>query len=94
MNEMVERVARALHASQRRERAILTDGIDLNGWDALLPRERDGFMRAARAAIAAMREPTEAMLERVTDPHGDLPRSACEYVWKGMIGAALGEPKP
>lgn len=44
------------------------------------------YAECARAAIAAMREPTEAMLEAGGDPYLDVPVSA---IWRAMIDAAL-----
>ena len=77
---MVERVARAI---------CLADGEDpdercedwmqeFSGWR--------GYVESARAAIAAMREPTEAMLEagRSTPP-----RTRCLEVYRAMIDEAL-----
>jgi hypothetical protein len=67
MSEMVERVARALA------------DCALEPFDAI---SRQKFMGDARAAIEAMREPTEAMLER-----GDHGTSAAG--WASMIDEAL-----
>lgn len=61
-SEMVERVARAIHHAFRM-------GIPANGemptWDDPQFGEyrRDHYRSQARAAISAMREPTEAMVE-------------------------------
>jgi hypothetical protein len=52
-NDMIERVARALAASDRH----FSDG---GSWDELDPIEHDIYMASARAAIEAMREPTPA----------------------------------
>lgn len=45
----------------------------------------------ARAAIEAMREPTNAMVDRVEDAYGGLSTLTVQYVWSAMIDAALGE---
>jgi hypothetical protein len=71
---MIERVAKALVASRR-----LPDGCLIN-WDV--------FRADARAAIEAMREPTEAMQAVYLVP-GSL---AEEDIWPAMIDAALGPP--
>lgn len=52
MNEMVERVAKAIHAAQYAR--IHDEALGLTDLDV------------ARSAIAAMREPTEAMLDAAT----------------------------
>ena len=54
MSEMVERVARAIHTSAY-----------AGEWDDLFDRgveSKEQFLNMARAAIEAMREPTEAMI--------------------------------
>ena len=68
---LVERVARALCEDC---------GLD---WETAT---QEGWERQARAAIAAMREPTEAMLEagRSTPP-----RTRCLEVYRAMIDEAL-----
>jgi hypothetical protein len=86
MTEMVERVARAIlkEAAMLNSPEIqddLTDGFRLNV-------SRVWAKRYARAAIEAMREPTEAMLVEVAEP-GDMLRTAS--VWQAMIDAALHE---
>jgi len=78
---MVERVARAL----RRSHTITDYGRGTSsddGWEA----EQD----AARANIAAMREPSEAMMAAGDQwmIHG----RANGSMWKAMIDAALAEP--
>ena len=45
----------------------------------------DDFREAARAAIEAMREPTEAMAETVVDDDD------AKAIWRDMIDAALKE---
>ena len=80
MSEMIERVARAMCQS---------DGDDPERY------WRD-YEVNARAAIEAMREPTEAMIAagHLNDPLGcDVADAAAVYpaVWEGMINAALSE---
>lgn len=52
MSEMVERVARAIQASRGPK----------ENWERADPATRDLWLADARAAIAAMREPTESMV--------------------------------
>ena len=74
MMDMVERVARAI-----RKHEIDTGASTANiGVGVYLP--------LARAAIEAMREPTDAML-KVGPPFPYMD----EYVWKTMIDEALNE---
>lgn len=82
MSEMVERLAKA---------------IDTAGKDWLSKRSSAGFEWAdipssvfARAAIAALREPTDQMLfEGVIVQDSDDP--AVQGIWRAMCDAALGE---
>lgn len=74
MNEMIERVAKAI------SQASMTSP------DGPYHICEDGYLHLARAAIEAMREPTEAMtLEGQVDP---FPISA-EEAWTAMVDAAL-----
>lgn len=74
MNEMIERVARAIAEAQ------MGPGYD---WTC--------FVDEGRAAIAAMRAPTEAMIDEGADElrAGDLTRTTPPHVWRAMIDAAL-----
>lgn len=54
MNGMILHVAKAIAASQEQYP---------RNWDQLLPLEKNIALLAAKAAIDAMREPTEAMLK-------------------------------
>ena len=69
MSDMIERVARAL-----------TDH-----WENLEAKQQNYFRQKARTAIAAMREPTEAMCEAADAVECNQP----ECIWQGMIDAAL-----
>jgi len=90
--EMIERVARALAV----EDACDPDFVDTNGrvqWTY--------HIGAARAAIEAMREPTEAMMRAsrivTTLPDGvDVSRITTwgSNVWPAMIDASLTAPEP
>jgi hypothetical protein len=66
MNEMVERVARAIGATHERDAPVLVALEEL-----------------ARAAIGAMREPTQSMIEA-----GRLQELRSE-IWRVMIDEAL-----
>lgn len=74
---MVEKVARAIHAT-----TYLTPS-----WKNLNRTEKDSYFTAAKAAIAAMREPSLFMCESVGASYG----SALHYDWIKMIDAALKE---
>lgn len=54
---MLERVARAIFADYHRQ------GINHDDFDVLLPSIQDSLKSVARAAIEAMREPTEGMVD-------------------------------
>lgn len=65
---MIDRVARTI-----------LESVSPAPWDMHGPEEQEAYMEAARAAIAAMREPTEDMIHS-------------EYaggIWRSMIDAAL-----
>lgn len=84
MNEIVERVARAIWDAEF-DRFEVASQYKGDEWKSYIPH--------ARAAIEAMREPTEAMKAA---PHlGDLAQMETDtaYVWQAMIDAAL-ETKP
>lgn len=81
MSEMIERVAKAIYDSHEFKK----------GWEHPdTKRLWHEFMRAeARAAIEAMREPTDEMLE--ASHYGEAPREPNSHyeVWKYMIDTAL-----
>lgn len=82
MSEMIERVARAIVRRRMGASASMDD------------RWKD-WTGEAEAAIAAMREPTEAMLGTVEDPgdfadgNGALSSSAARSIWQIMVEEAL-----
>ena len=85
MNEMVERVARAILAESQNMGAL---AHHLKGRNAI-------ETRLAQAAIEAMREPTESM--RIAAIKTPLPAFVddiplYEKIWRGMIDAALADP--
>ncbi|MET3710434.1 hypothetical protein ABIC65_001114 [Sphingomonas trueperi] len=86
--DMVERVARALLASESN---------DEMSWENLGLTTRGAFKRDARAAIAAMREPSRQMRivgeREMMARHPNLDCFRDPYVdstWQAMIDAALG----
>ncbi len=104
MTDIVERVARALY-----ERDPLMDQeTDLDGWpagpvytipwdsDGLSEDVRDEFRADARAAIAAMLEPTEGMVEAGGGRYVNLERADDQAyeppaIYRAMIQAAIEE---
>lgn len=92
---MIERVAKALYENFFTDEWPPADAPDL-GMDA------DNFRKAARAAIEAMREPTEEMIKRghLCDPLGVDVKAGGEAedvygtTWRAMIDAALADARP
>lgn len=70
------------------------------GWDDMPEHAQDDFLDAARAALSALREPTEEMVragETVVDNQFD-PWDPGKFLgvddaWRAMVGAALTEGK-
>lgn len=81
-NDMVERVAKAIAA------ADLDEGDGMYDYYALTEDIVDLYTTLARAAIKAMRDPTEAMYEEAEDAIGY--NVACD-IWWVMIDTALKE---
>lgn len=82
MGEMVERIAKAI--------AISGNGGTWDDW--YNEDQREFHRRRARAAIEAMREPTEVMVGAAVEYAalgGDIPLYNIEYVFNDMIDAAL-----
>jgi hypothetical protein len=91
MNEMVERVARAVHA----RRWQINRGW-LDPWDELSKETKVEMLADASAAIAAMREPTKAMIQAGYDAPtvdemnlGRWKLSQVRADYEAMIDAAL-----
>ena len=90
--DVVERVARAIC------RAMWGDDCPLMTAAAFEEEHWSQTLAEARAAIAAMREPTEAMVAAATHgpPSGPVlhPASvrAPRAVWRAMVDAALAQP--
>jgi hypothetical protein len=82
MSEMIDLVARAI---AKAEYPHLAKAIDLG----LVPREKkEQFEACARAAIEAMREPTEAAISVGYDTL-NLEGDNLSAAYRAMIGAAL-----
>jgi hypothetical protein len=76
-DSMVERVARAMFDDERPD----------DSYEKFVANNPDPqkYVRMARAAIEAMREPTDAMAQAVGSHWG----SQLDYLWKQMIDEAL-----
>jgi hypothetical protein len=89
MNEMIERVARKMGAVLLPQQEHYAVG-DLNGtvFSYVDVQELD-MADLARAAIEAMREPTDEMLNAAVYAESDLTRAGHRSVYRAMINAAL-----
>lgn len=87
MSEMIERVARKMAGQY-----MIDDGF---GEDSRRGAEQGemwkNFRASARAAIEAMREPTEAMIDAAYEHALD---ENAKGVWQDMIDAALTDKQP
>jgi hypothetical protein len=87
MSEMVDRMARAMYAASRAKDYVPQPDGYVNEYDR----------RMARAALEAMREPTEEMLTAEGENEMGTTERLGEYldfwdakgVWKAMVNAAL-----
>lgn len=84
MTDMIERVARAIVDTW----AAGAVGVEGGGWDAQDDFGKDAARKCARAAIAAMREPTDEMKQA-----GFWDGNATLSTYRAMIDAALEEKK-
>lgn len=85
MTSMIERVARAIYAEFAEE----------DGYPAMSPAGKARWDAQARAAIEAMREPSEMMQReglkvRLRHLDGE-PSAGTDEIWTAMITAALSE---
>ena len=93
MGEMVERVAEAIWEARVADSSPISGCPSPTAWASLPSIIKDVLTSQARAAIAAMREPTEAMVQigyAASNAHDHMPddiRSA----WSAMIDAALAD---
>lgn len=93
-SEMEERVAKALfERAQKTVRNVLI----ADTYDELAPQMKRHYCEMARAAIEAMREPTEEMLKSghhtANNHYGvEIGTDVLYWAWVGCIDAALHEP--
>jgi len=88
MSEMEKRVALAMKEFASQPLANL-DSLE----PVLVGSLGDAWVHLARAAIGAMREPTERMIDAGTDNGwADYSRESFSYIWRETIDAALKEP--
>lgn len=91
MSEMVERVAQALF-DRECQRAKLRGRSSHHKEGTLVvnmpPSYRDDYLSDARAAIEAMREPTEGMADQIIYSQLETIQQG-EDLWRAMIDAAL-----
>lgn len=83
MSELVERVARVLCETRRRCGWFFGDGR------SKIARPTAADYEQARAAILALREPSEEMLRGFGN--GKALRARAKLQWRAMIDAELGE---
>lgn len=103
MSEMIERAAKALFNGAQKKRTASQTNELLYGrsdvtWEFInsedvVPSIADDYRSQARAAIAAMREPTEEMKSCSEEVHWGYSCHVCGGLkegWYAMIDAALG----
>jgi hypothetical protein len=98
----VERIAKAMAESEGWRWGISdgpTNMVDACGSGQDSSRSRTTWRKRARAAIEALREPSEAMISAGVEAATELHPYASSYAWvefayKGAIDAALAEPSP
>ena len=83
---MIDRVAHAIYTAAPR---LAISGTPL-AWDDLEDETRGDYRIAASKAIAAMRTPTDAMLD--AGDRRDLSRDAAN-IWERMVFTAMSEPE-
>jgi hypothetical protein len=87
--EMVERAARRLFVHGAG--LFLLDTPTEPKWEDASPIRQMFFCAAAADIIAALREPTEAMVKACFDGWRAEPEPTAQQLWHVMIDAALGE---
>lgn len=88
MSEMIERVARGIWA--RRQQAY-PDMAPLPAWEDETEELREDVRAEARAAIEAMREPTQEMIDSCGN--GECAKWA-QGAWASYIESALSQANP
>lgn len=85
MSEKVERGARALYVGRLWRLGVVGPHVLRHPeWEEMDTAAREPWRQLMRAAIEAMREPTDAMIDAGT-PH----LSIAEHAWRAMIDEAL-----
>jgi hypothetical protein len=87
MTEILDRVAESMADKTGLVWALLPDGRDSICGHGMPEGCKDHWVRLARAAIEAMREPTPVMLKAAPN----LMKSMAKKDWQAMIDAALGD---
>ena len=91
----IERVAKAMHDADWRQQIGTNDGAP-RSWET--NPQQEWWRTMARAAIAAMREPTAAMINAGGDAmpaaEGYDLHADCVRPWRAMIDAVLAEARP
>lgn len=90
IDRVQDAIVQALRAYGRGEVMSIGDHDRLRGFHEL---NGDFDIRsAARAAIKAMREPTDEMVRAGADGSGEGSEACAEGAWSAMLDAALAEP--
>jgi len=94
VSEMIERVAKATFHAESEPHKLTTGYGELWGWLDVMPAVRERHLSMARAAIAAMTEPTEEMkdagAEEDDESHSEMaPTTAVHLIYRAMIKEAL-----
>jgi hypothetical protein len=90
---MIERVARAIARAQLDRQYV--GRLENIGCFIEIDRIWPEFVPEARRAIKAMREPTEALINRMMEQWDDNPCAPSATAgWKAAIDAALNEKSP
>jgi hypothetical protein len=90
---MVERVARALFETEWSPAAERHEGKARLDWEKEWPNSREYWLNSARAAMAAMRDPTDAMCAAGSSASTSVRPEGVPLIWRGMIDAALAAPE-
>jgi len=86
MTDMIERVAVAMAEN---DSGPMDSALFAIHWREF----GEGYIDSARAAIAAMREPTEKMIDAGSKEQRNILSKPIEGIWTAMIDAALEETK-
>ena len=91
---MIERVAWRLWRADSEDAGVpasVTNGRTQEAFAEQSEDTRRRWLKFARAAIEAMREPTDAMIDAGAMPDCNDPHGRPSTVWGSMIDAALNE---